>query len=122
MRASCSDEAGLGMPRSPVLITSTALERQVVRLHRLSSATGKRAFDVAQRNSALGQRTTDEGETAGRSASLLGILMTAKSWARSALPAGLYRRLGGAAQAASAVRIASALLSCPRPRPARRKQ
>src|SRR6202790_2276807 len=62
MRASCSDEAGLGVPRSPSPITSTALERQVVRLYRLSSATGKRAFDVAQRNSALGQRTTDEGE------------------------------------------------------------
>jgi len=56
--------------RSPSPITSTGLERQVVRLHRLSSATGKPAFDVAQRNSALGQGTTDEGETAGRSASL----------------------------------------------------
>src|ERR1700680_691372 len=70
MSASCSDEAGLGVARSPSPITSTALEREVVRLHRLSSATGKRAFDVAQRDSALGERTTYEGETAGRSASL----------------------------------------------------
>ena len=57
MRASCSDEAGLGVARSPSPITSTALETRVARLHRFSSATGKRAFDVAQRNSALGQRT-----------------------------------------------------------------
>jgi hypothetical protein len=57
------------MPRSPSPITSAALERQVVRLHRLSSAAGKRTFDVAQRNSALGQRPGDEGETAGISAS-----------------------------------------------------
>jgi hypothetical protein len=39
-------------------IASTALDRQVVRLHRLCSAIGNRVFDVAQRNSAFGQRST----------------------------------------------------------------
>ena len=49
MRASCSDQAGLGVPRSPSPITSTAFDRQVVRLQLLSSAIGKRVLDVAQR-------------------------------------------------------------------------
>ena len=42
------------MPRSPSPITSTAFDRQVVRLHRLSSATGACVLDVAQRNFAKG--------------------------------------------------------------------
>src|SRR6476620_11568514 len=54
MRASCSDQAGLGVPRSPSPITSTAFDRQVVRLHRLSSAIGACVLDVAQRNFAKG--------------------------------------------------------------------
>jgi hypothetical protein len=55
MRASCSDQAGLGVPRSPSPITSTPFDRRVVRLQLLSSAIGKRVLDVAQRNSTLGR-------------------------------------------------------------------
>jgi hypothetical protein len=36
-------------------MTSTAFDRQVVRLQLLSSAIGKRVLDVAQRNSTLGR-------------------------------------------------------------------
>ena len=42
------------MPRSPSPVTSTAFDRQVVRLHRLFSAIGICVLDVAQRNSAKG--------------------------------------------------------------------
>jgi hypothetical protein len=55
MRASCSDQAGLGVPGSPSPITSTAFDRRVVQLQLLSSAIGKRVLDVAQRNSTLGR-------------------------------------------------------------------